>query len=96
MPDIKIIDDRPHSKFYIPIDGKKAFIKYRMRNESTIEYITTFVPEEYRGKPYARLLVEYALNYAREKKLRVVPTCPYITKFLSKNEAEYKDIQIEK
>ncbi len=96
MPDKEIIDDRARNKFYIPIDGKQAFIKYRMKNENTIEYITTFVPEEFRGKPYARELVEYALHYAREKNLKVVPTCDYVKKYLSKNEEEYKDIEIER
>ncbi len=96
MPDSGIINDKARRRFYIPVDNKEAFLKYRMRNENTIEYITTFVPEEFRGEPYSRELVEYALNYARVNNLRVVPSCSYVKNFLNRNAEEYKDIEIEK
>lgn len=91
----EVIKDDRRKRFFIALEGKEAHLKYRMKDENTIEYFSTFVPEEYRGKPYARELVECGLNYARENHLKVIATCPYVKKFISKNEEEYKDLTIE-
>lgn len=94
--EIKISKGESAGKFFIPLDGKEAHLKYRMRNENTIDYFSTFVPPQYRGKSYGEDLVTYALVYARKHNLKVIVTCPFIKEFLSKNEEEYKDLDIEK
>ncbi len=91
----KVIKDEDQKMFYIQIDGERALLKYRMKSDDTIEYFSTFVPEEYRGGPYAEELVSYGLEYARENNLKVIPTCPYVERHLEKNKKEYKDILIE-
>lgn len=96
MPEIKFIKRESAGKFFIPLDGNEAHLKYRMRNENTIDYFSTYVPPEYRRKSYGEELVIYALNYARNHNLKVIATCPFVKEFLSKNEAEYKDLDIEK
>jgi hypothetical protein len=35
------------------LNGKEARLIYRMRNKDIIEYVSTFVPPEYREKQYA-------------------------------------------
>jgi predicted GNAT family acetyltransferase len=50
MQNNEIIKDDRRKRFFIPLDGKEAHLKYRMKDENTIEYFSTFVPEEYRGK----------------------------------------------
>ncbi len=91
-----IIKDDAQKQFYIQVNGKRARLKYQMKDENTIEYVSTFVPEEYRGKSLASELVSYGLNYARENKLKVIPTCPYVKEYLDKNKKEFEDIEIEK
>lgn len=93
--DYKIINDNTHEQFYIQLNEKEAYLKYKMKDEKTIELIDTFVPEEHRGIPYAKELVRYALNFARENKLKVIPTCPYVNKFITKTRDDYRDLLIE-
>jgi uncharacterized protein len=46
---------------------------------------------EYNGKGYARQMVAYAINYARENNLKIIPICPYVKSEFAKNEA-YSDV----
>ncbi|PIW70604.1 MAG: GNAT family N-acetyltransferase, partial [Ignavibacteriales bacterium CG12_big_fil_rev_8_21_14_0_65_30_8] len=46
---------------------------------------------ELRGKGVAEKIVTEAFNYAKENDLKVIPTCPYINYFLSKNE-EFRNL----
>ena len=87
----EVIHDEKDKKFFINKDGKEARLKYKMEDEQTINFTSTFVPEEFRGEGIAQQLTEYALNFARQKNYSVVATCPYISKFISKHK-EYQDM----
>ncbi len=51
----------------------------------------TEVPQSLEGQGLAAKLTRYALDFAREKHLRVVPLCPYTSSFLRKHR-EYQDL----
>jgi hypothetical protein len=93
--DYQIINDTKKGEFYIPLNNTKARLVYKMRDSQTIDLIHTTVPGEYKGKSYAKDLVEFALNYARENNLKVIPTCPYVKSYLEKNSDAYQDIVIK-
>jgi len=95
MYDIKIIEGESAGKFFIQLKENEASLKYRMKDKDTIEYVSTFVPPEYRGKIYAGNLVKFALEYARKNKLRVIATCSYVKNFINENKDDYKDLDIE-
>ncbi len=69
------------NRFVVVIDGAEAVLEYRMTSES-IDFFRTYVPDVLRGKGLAAKLVEAGLHYAKEKKLRVVPTCSYVKKYV--------------
>jgi predicted GNAT family acetyltransferase len=49
----------------------------------------TFVPGELRGRGLAEQLVRAALEHARAEKLRVVPACSYVAKYIERH-PEYR------
>lgn len=77
------IEHQPeHNQFVYPIsEGIEARIKYRLDNER-IDFYSTFVPPEARGKGIAEALVRQALDWAKSEQLQVLASCWYVQKFL--------------
>ena len=66
------------------VPGKYAYLGYKV--EGGKFYIeTTYTPEEYRGRGIAAYLTRVAIEWAREKGLKVVPVCSYAVYFFKKN-----------
>jgi uncharacterized protein len=62
-----------------------AVLDYRERDVHTLECYHTFVPPALRGRGVASRLVAYALRYALDHHLAVIPTCPFVAAFIRKN-----------
>ncbi|MCX8182195.1 MAG: N-acetyltransferase [Candidatus Methanomethyliaceae archaeon] len=83
---VKIEDE----KIVVDLGGSEAFLKYHVKKDKM--YIdATFTPEEHRGKGIGAKMMEAAINYAREKKLKIVPVCPFSVEFFKKH-PEYKNM----
>jgi hypothetical protein len=82
---------RTGDSFTIRLDAEKyAYVKYHISGNAP--YIdSTFVPEEYRGQGLAETLVKAVLNYAAEKKLKIVPNCSYAKRYIEKH-PEYQNL----
>ncbi|MCE4604429.1 MAG: N-acetyltransferase [Aeropyrum sp.] len=71
--------------FYVSFsDGSKAFLRYRIEDGKLL-LVETYTPPQHRGKGIARLMVEKALEVAREKGLQIVPICSYSVYYFIKN-----------
>ncbi len=80
--------------FYIKFeDGSKAYVATESES-GVLKILETYVPEQHRGRGYARVLVERVLDYARSNGLRVLPVCSYAIGYFMKNR-EYRDILVE-
>lgn len=88
---MKIINDKKNNLFVAEIEGKEAYLRYAMRGEDVIDFIYTYTPPELRGKGLAEKIVGAGFKHAKENNLKVIPTCPYIIYFLSRNQ-EYKSL----
>jgi len=71
-------------RFEIEVDGHLSVADYERHGEE-IHFTHTFVPGELRGRGIAEKLVRAGLGYAREEKLRVVPVCSYVAKFVERH-----------
>lgn len=69
------------NRFLVVIDGVEAVLEYRA-SPNSIDFFRTYVPDALRGKGLAALLVAEGLRYAKEKNLRVIPTCSYVKKYV--------------
>ncbi len=77
-------------RFELNVSGLRALLTYR-RLPDGIVLLHTEVPQSLEGQGLAAKLTRYALDFAREKHLRVVPLCPCASSFLRKH-AEYQDL----
>jgi len=88
MNDVK--NDKHESRFVMNVDGKEVYVIYS-EEKDTIELSSTYTPPQLRGKGLAEIVVKAALEYAKEKNLKVIPSCWYVAKFLEKH-PEYKSL----
>jgi predicted GNAT family acetyltransferase len=86
------VRDNPEAeRFEISVDGKLAgFSEYRLARDR-IAFTHTEVADEFEGQGLARVLVTHALDDVRGRGLGVLPFCPYVRRFISKN-PEYLDL----
>ncbi len=55
-----------------------AEISYVWRNENTIVANHTWVDDCLRGQGVARKLLDVLVEFSRQKRLKIVPTCSYV------------------
>lgn len=95
----EVLHDQGGHRFYIPLESRhapegvsgaastsgihEALLLYRRQGE-TLDFYQTYVPEEHRNKGLAEKVVEAGFRYAQEQKLKVIPTCSYVSAFLHK------------
>lgn len=88
MADFEIVNNEKRLRFETKVGEEFAYIDYRWY-KGDIAFMHTFVPEEGRGKRISSALAKYALEHAREKKLKIMVYCPYIAKYI-KEHPEYE------
>jgi predicted GNAT family acetyltransferase len=90
LNDITVTHNEAAHRFEASIGGLLAVITYR-RFPDRIVYTHTEVPTPLEGHGMAAHLAAVALDFARVNHLRVVPFCPYISRFIGKH-PEYQDL----
>ena len=88
------IDHQPEARrFVADVGGKTAYITYRELDGRLLELDHTYVPREFRGGGIASQLTVRALEYARERGCRVVPSCPFVAAYIERH-PEYRDLRV--
>lgn len=91
--DAMTVHDVPEQQRYEAKIGREAaFIDYALEGD-TIDLIHTEVPVGLEGQGIAGNLARFALDDARRRGLRVIPSCPYIAVYLRRH-PEYQDIVV--
>jgi len=80
-------------RFVADVGGKAAYITYRQHDGQLLELDHTYVPRELRGGGVASQLTVRALEYARERGYRVVPSCPFVAAFIERH-PEYRELRV--
>ena len=88
--DIEVKLDKENERFVAEVEGRIAYLSYNIFNDK-INLSSTFTPPELRGKGIAKIVVEYAFNYAKENNLKVIPTCSYVRALVKRND-NYKNL----
>jgi predicted GNAT family acetyltransferase len=89
--DIQVRDNAAQSRYEASVAGRLAGVLTYTVREDTAELLHTEVGDEFQGRGVAEDLVRQALDDARARGRRVVPTCPYVGRFLDKH-PEYRDL----
>lgn len=87
----EVVDNSTESRFEILVDGKVAgFADYRLLPTKIIFTHTEVLPE-HEGQGLAGKLVSHALQASADTGLRVVPSCPYVARYIERH-PEFKDL----
>ena len=78
------------NRFVVRMDGEEAELTYLRAGPKLIDIQHTYVPEDERGHGVAEELATAAFQYARERGYRVVPTCPFVRRWLATHPEEGK------
>lgn len=89
--ELQIEHDKEQHKFYAIVDGKESVLHYSTPSKTTLDYYSTFVPNELRGQKIAEQIVIFALEYAKKNNYKVIPSCPYVKKLLERHK-EYQNL----
>lgn len=88
---IKQEDKCKKGKFFVELDGKQeAEMTYTYAGSDKIIIDHTEVSEKLKGQGVGYKLVEAAVDFMRDKGLKVIPLCPF-TAAVFKKKHEYSD-----
>jgi uncharacterized protein len=90
--EVKIEVNNKNGFFYIEIDGKVAAkMTFVFAGTDKIIIDHTEVNEAYNGKGFGKMMVEKAVEFAREKEIKIIPLCPFTKSVIDKT-PEFQDI----
>jgi uncharacterized protein len=79
-----------NGRFEIEQNGAVAYLEYSLADK-VLELIHTEVPQSMQGTGAGSSLVQSALQWAREHKVKVDVICPFATEYI-KRHREYADL----
>lgn len=89
MSTYAIIDNPQKHRFEADLgDGTVAIAEYDL-GPGKIVFTHTEVPAEYEGQGIGTALIRFALKEARERRLLVVPICPFFANYMKKHPEEH-------
>ncbi len=84
-----IVHDLSAKRFVLPVEGREAVLEYRLSagghrgvGATTIDFIQTYVPAEFRGRGLAERLVRHGLQWAKAQGYDIQASCWYVRKFI--------------
>jgi predicted GNAT family acetyltransferase len=88
MNNYEIINNPQKHRFEADLgDGSLAIADYDLTSGKII-FTHTEVPAEHEGHGIGTALVRFALNFARENRLLVIPVCPFFAAYFKKHPEE--------
>lgn len=93
MTTLEIRHDEAGRKFFAVVEGLEAHLLYAPAGDRTLDFQSTFVPPELRGRFIGSRLVRHALDYAREHGQRVIPSCWFVGTVVARY-PEYREIVV--
>lgn len=87
----EVVHNVKEERYEILVDGELAGFTAALDRGDTVVFPHTEVFGEFEGQGLASVLVAGALDDVRGRGKRVVATCPYVSRFISKH-ADYQDL----
>jgi len=80
--------DQEH--FVLRVEGWECSLNFQRKGQ-TVSFDSVRVPDAVSGQGIAGQLTRYALDWARESELKVIPRCPYVASWI-KRHPDYADL----
>jgi len=78
-------------RFTLAVSGGTAVLAYAPAGPDRLELYSTYVPPADRGKGVAARLVQAAVEHARARGLRIIPSCWYVAQWM-RHHPEHADL----
>ena len=89
--ELQVTDNPDQERYEIRADGELAgFIQYQVK-DGVIAFLHTETDRRFRGHGVAAHLVQSSLDAARERRLGVLPYCPFVRSWIAEHPA-YADL----
>lgn len=87
-------DNGQKGEFFLNDDAGQriAEISYVWRDDKTIIADHTWVDDSLRGQGMARKLLDCLADFAREKSLKIIPTCSYVVVMFKRDVTAFSDV----
>jgi uncharacterized protein len=92
MP-IEVKHDERAGKYYAVVEGRESVLKYGPAGEGALDYFSTYVPPELRGRGIADEIVRVALDEALDKGVKVVPSCWFVRVYMDRHRVKYERLR---
>jgi predicted GNAT family acetyltransferase len=89
---LPVIDNDAEHQFEIHFEGMVSALDYIRRDDRVI-YTHAVVPEHLESHGIAGQLTRHALEDARQRGLKVVPSCPYVAAYIG-DHPEFADLVV--
>lgn len=89
---IEVRDNPDEGRFQIYVDGERAGLADYTIVGDRISLTHTETSPEFGGQGLAKQLIAFALDQARERRLQVLPICPYALRVITENQDAYLDL----
>ncbi|HCB00991.1 MAG TPA: GNAT family N-acetyltransferase [Anaerolineae bacterium] len=91
---LEIINNPSENRFETWINGLGCKLDY-IEDKDTFAITHVGVHPDLRNQGIAGKLVQFAMDYAKSKSLRVIPICSYAVAWIQRHE-EYKELTVKK
>lgn len=89
--ELEVADHPEQERFEIRADGELAgFVDYRL-HDGELALMHTETLSHFRHRGFAGRLVQFSLDSARERRLAVLPYCPFVRRWIA-DHPEYADL----
>lgn len=78
-------------RFELPVEGGLAVLDYSSPRPGVLDLQHTTVPRGARGKGFGAILVRGALDDARARGEKIIPTCPFVASWVGRH-PEYRQL----
>lgn len=72
-------------KFVMRLPAGEAFLAYAPAGNGVLEFYSTYVPPPARGHQIASDLVRTAMDFAREGRFHIIPSCWYVQRWVERH-----------
>ena len=77
---------------YVTVDGKEvAKMAFVFEDKNTIIINHTEVNPGYNGKGFGNMMLDKAVAFARENKIKIIPVCPFVKSVFDKT-PDFRDV----
>jgi predicted GNAT family acetyltransferase len=90
MTKIEVRHDEAARKYYAVVDGQESVCTYHSGGDKVLNFAHTYVPPTQRGRGIAEQLVQGAVEDARSRGFKIIPSCWYVRLYID-NHRELQD-----